>query len=229
VGAIVAGTQGLSKVNDFPRVKVADGTGTVNLKAGNHVAYYEAPNINDNSKSVPVVGVALQSPSGKVMTLHTLYGARSDGKVKILTYEYNGHNGIALYQFKLTESGRYRVALQAGSQASPDADIALGTSIAKGLAIGAALIIPGVLLLVAAIVLLIVGLVKRSRHNKELAAVGPYGGYSGYGGAPPAGGYPPPGGYQQPGSYPPPGGYPPPSSPPPNNPPQPGQWQPPSQ
>ena len=62
---------------------------------------------------MPIIPVALQSPSGQVRRLTKLYGGLSDNKVKILTYEYNGHDGAALYQFKITEKGTYRV--QVGS------------------------------------------------------------------------------------------------------------------
>lgn len=224
-GVFIIAKQSVDKVNNFERVKVSAGAGTINFaKTGNYVAYYEASNVDSNISSVPAVRVAIQSPSGKARELTDLYGGRSDGKVKIITYNYNGHNGVALYQFKITEKGTYKVQLQGSTNVAPDAQIAFGTSIAGGLALGAGLLIPGILLLIAAIILLIVGYVKRSRHKKELAARS----YGGYPQQPPPGAYPQqqPAGYgQQPAAYSQPpaypqqqGGYP--QQPPPGNYPQ---------
>lgn len=173
-------------------MKVAVGTGTISFdNAGNYVAYYEAHDISSSTKIVPPVRVAIQSPTKTVRELTTPYGGRSDGKIKPLTYDYDGHHGVARFQFKITEKGTYQVEVQGGPGVATDADIAFGKSIAGGIAVGAVLVIPGVLLLIAAVVLFIVGLVKRSGHKKELAG-GPYGG-----GAP----FPPPG-RQPPGAWP---------------------------
>src|SRR5437763_1073825 len=84
--------------------------------------------------------------------------------------------------------------------------VAVAASVAGGTMVGALLIVVGVLFLIAAIVLLIVGFVKRSRHKKELQS-GPKWGTWGapapaYGGAPQP--YPPPPGYGDP-HQPPPG------------------------
>ena len=209
VGAVVVGTQSLGKVNDFQRVSVSAGTGTVTFSGtGGYVAYYEAPNYDTGSKQVPIVRVRLTAPSGQQMILQTPYGNRSDNKVKSLTYDYNGHHGAALWQFHISETGRYRVDLAAPPGAAPGADMAFGRSIAAGTVVGAILVALGILLLVAAIVLLIIGLVKRGRHKAELRTAAYYGG-------PP----PPPGGpwtgrsgpyYMPPGTQPPipPGGGP---------------------
>ncbi len=208
IGGVVLAKKSLGAVNNFQRVQISAGTGSVKLNSGSYLAYYEAPG-EDKANQVPIVPVRLTSPSGKQMILQTLYGGRKDNKVKSLTYSYNGHDGAALYQFHVTQSGTYKVELVSTPNTASDADIAFGKSIAGGTVAGALLIVVGVLFLIAAIVLLIVGLVKRSRHRRELATGG-----GGYGG-----GYPPPGGYGQ--GYPPPGqqgqpgqqgGYPPPGS-----------------
>lgn len=197
VGGIVLANKSFSKVNGFERVKLAS-SGSVQLnRTGNYVAYYEADNVDSGTRSVPRIPIAIQSPSGKIQQLNTPYGNRSDGKVKIITYQYNGHNGIALYQFKISEKGTYKVQVGSNTAAASGADMAFGESIAGGTAAGALLVVGGGLFLITAIVLLIVGLVKRSRHKKELQ-------YGYQPGGPPQGGQqwpqqPPPG---QPGGYP---------------------------
>jgi hypothetical protein len=195
VGGAVLATKSLNKVNDFKRVDL-NSSGTVNFtRTGNYVAYYEADDVDSGTRAVPLVPIAVQSPSGKVQRITKPYGGRSDNKIKILTYQYNGHNGIAMYQFKISEKGQYRVEVGTNTRAASGADVAFGESIAGGTVAGALLIVAGVLFLIAAIVLLIVGLVKRSRHRKELQSGGGY----------PGGGYP--GGGYQGGGY--PGGPPP--------------------
>lgn len=201
VGGVVVANNSLGKVDSFSRVSVASGSGTATFTGtGGYLAYYEAPGVGSSTDRVPLPLITLRSPSGKTMTLETLYGghARSDGRINSrLTYNYNGHNGVAIYQFTINEKGTYQVQLQAPGNTDPRSDIAFGTSIAGGLAIGVALIIPGILLFVAGIVLLIVGLVKRSRHKGQLASYGAGygGGYGGYSGGPPPPnyGYPPQG------------------------------------
>lgn len=237
VGAVVGYSKSLSKVDHFPRVTVADRTGTIELSAGNHVAYYEADGADNKTDAIPVPEIMLKGPDGHVQTLDTLYGGGNvDTSREIkshLSYSNNGHDGVAIYQFKVSSTGRYDVEIMPKyGQAAQDSDIAFGTSIATGLAIGGVLVVLGLLLVVAAIVLLIVGLVKRSRHNKELLAGGAYGSPYSVGGAPGYGSYPPPSSPQPGSGYPPPGqgGYPPPGQgggyPPPGQggyPPPPGQ------
>jgi len=173
VGAIVVATKSIGKVDDFQRVSVAQGSGTINLNAGKYVAYYEADNVNSDTKSLPMIGVQLTSPSGQVINVTTPYGNRSDNKIKSLTYSYDGHHGAAMYQFTTTEAGAYQVKLTGNVGQGPNATIAFGTSIATGTIVGGLLVVLGILLLIAAIVLLIVGYVKRSHHKKELAAGAP--------------------------------------------------------
>ncbi|HET6878431.1 MAG TPA: hypothetical protein VFH38_12940 [Jatrophihabitans sp.] len=191
VGGIVGFSAGLNKVDNFQRVSVAQGRGTIHLNAGNYLAYYESPDYNTSSNSVPVVIVQMRNSRTGALVTGQLYGNRSDRKVSTLTYDHNGHHGAALYQFSIKTSGNYDVALGVppSSNASPRSDMAFGPSIAGGLAAGGILAIVGVLLIIAAVVLLIVGLVQRSKGSKQPAAV-PYG-------PPPGSGYPPP---QQPGS-----------------------------
>jgi hypothetical protein len=228
-GGVVALNGALKKVDDFQRITVpSTASGSVATKkidfggTGGFIAYYESKNAD--TSGIPAVPVRLTSPppSSKQQVLQTPYGGKSGGKdVKSLSYDYNGHKGVALWQFTVTEKGTYTVEVAANSEDDPDATIAFGRSIGKSTAIGGVLIVVGALLLVAGIILLIVGLVKRSRSKKELAAAQAYYGQQGgygqppqqqYGGGPsygtpppPQSGYPPPGYGTQPPPPPPPG------------------------
>ncbi len=217
VGGVVYQSQSLDKVKDFSRVSIADGGGSATFdKAGNYLAYYEQDGIDTKTKGIPIIAIRLTSPSGKQMILDTLYGGGRPQDLKIksyLTYSTDGHDGVAIYQFKISEAGDYKVEFGGTEVAGPDSDMAFGPSIGKGTAVGAGFIIPGVLLVIAAIVLLIVGYVKKRRHKRELRSLPA-------GLAPPAYGYaggPAPGYPQQPAGYAPQGGapgYPPPPPPP---------------
>jgi len=204
VGGVVLAKKSFNEVDKFSRVPIPTSDGSIHLKAGKNVAYYEAKGVNSDINSVPAVGVAIKSPSGQVQTLTKPYGGRSDGKVKIFTYDYHGHHGVALYEFTAPETGTYEVATRPTAQTDPNGKMAFGKDIKNSTIAGALIFVAGVLFLVAAIVLLIVGFVKRSRHKKELQSYSAGGyGQPAFGGAP--GGYPPPQGYgQQP---PPPPGY----------------------
>ncbi|MFN2560148.1 MAG: hypothetical protein ABR571_02470 [Jatrophihabitans sp.] len=206
----VTGKKSLSKVNNFQRVTILTSPPTSEAqlrtitftKAGGYLAYYEASDVSSSITKIPEPVVRMLSPSGKELDLKTPYGNRSDNKIKRLTYDYKGHKGVAVWQFHISETGKYKV-FAGYTAAPPGAKMAFGTSIAKSTVIAGLLIVLGVLFLIAAIVLLIVGFVKRSRHKKELAS----GGY----GSPAFGGPPPAGQWQQPGGFPPPqqGGFPP--------------------
>lgn len=179
-GGVVVGTKALGKVNSFGRVSIASGSGTVTLNgAGKWIVYYEADNVSSSIDTIPPFHVTVAGPSGQNVTVQ-LYGNPSDNKIKKLTYSYNGHKGAAIYQFIASQSGTYTIRPQAVGSLPAGADVAIGRDIESGTVVGGLLILGGVLFLIAAFVLLILGLVKRSRHKKERAT----GGY---------GGYPPPG------------------------------------
>jgi hypothetical protein len=210
-GGIVLATKSLGKVNDFQRVSFSSGSGKVTLGgSGKWVGYYEASDVSSSISTIPRFRAAVTSPSGAPVALQT-YGNRSDGKVKKLTYDYNGHKGAAAFQFTADAKGTYTVQIEAVDNLPAGADVAIGRDIAGGTVAGALLIVLGVLALIAAIVLLIVGYVKRSRHKGELRTAAYYGGPPppGYG-PPPAGYSPAPLGY---GSPPPGYGAPPPPQP----------------
>lgn len=218
VGIVVVGTKSLSKVNGFQRVPVPTDNSTVRFDStGTYVAYYEASDVDSSIREVPAVVVAIQAPNGDVQRITHGYKEHSDGKIDIFTYDYNGHKGVGLYQFNITQTGVYHVATRPTPSTAPDAQIAFGRDISGGAVAGGVLIIIGIVFGIAAIVLLIIGYVKRSNHKGELQRGQYWGGVPApaYGGQPPAGygapqGFaPPPGGYQPP----PPGGYQPPPPP----------------
>lgn len=231
IGIVVVATKSLGAVNDFERVSIAEAHGSVTFShTGKYIAYYEAPGAN-RLTTVPMVRVALRGPDGNAQELQTPYGGRTDGRIRLLPYSYNGHQGVAMWQFSIATPGTYDVALQATPQTDPAGQVAFGKDIFSGTVAGGLLVVLGVLLLITAVILLIVGYVKRANHKKELASAQAYGGgygappgypaagqYPGYG-QPPASPYPPqqPGyqpGYQQPPGYQPPGYQPPQETPP---------------
>src|SRR4051794_7629590 len=168
VGIVVFAKKSFNKVDDFHRVPFATG-GTVQLNGtGKWVIYLE----EKNADSVDQIDfdVAVFDSAGHPVQ-GTFYGNPGRGeKIKKFTYDYNGHNGIAAYQFTVDKAGTYTVKpVQAGSVKS-DAKLAIGRDITAGTAAGALIVVGGVLFLVAAIVLLIVGFVKRSRHKSEIQA-----------------------------------------------------------
>lgn len=197
VGGIVLGTKSLGKVNGFQRITFAAGSGTVHLDGtGKWVGYYEASNVSNSITQIPHFRVAITGPSGNDVPLAN-YGNRSDGEIKKLTYQYNGHHGVAAFQFDAPQAGSYQVRLQPVDPLPPDANVAIGRDITGGTVAGGLLILLGVLALIAAIVLLIVGYVKRHRHKRELQAAQAWAGAAGW----PGSGYGGQQGYGQQGGY----------------------------
>lgn len=213
VGGVIAATKSLSKVNGFQRVTVASGAGTVNLDGtGKWIIYFETSQVSNSTSELPPIRIVqLTDPSGQPIVGQP-YGNRSDGKVEKFTYDYDGHKGIAAWQFTAPATGTYRIQIQAAGALPSGADIAIGRDISGGAIAGGILILVGVLALIAAIVLLIVGFVKRGRHKRELQAPAYYAG-------PPGGAGPP---YYPPAPYNPPPPYNPNPGPPPSN------WNPPT-
>jgi len=182
IGGVIGGKTSDSKVNGFQRVALADKSGSITFKdSGGYIAYYESKSVSDSTnQKVPLIEVTLTPTNGPPVNLTTPYGNRSDGKIKYLHYDHDGHKGLAMWQFHIDQSGTYKVDLQDRSGvAAADAGVAFGKSIASSQAATAIVFGFGGLLLVAGLIVLIVGFVKQRRHRRELRA--------GYGGAQPAG------------------------------------------
>lgn len=183
VGIVVVGAKSLSKVNGFQRISFTSGQGTVNLNTGKYVGYYEASDVSDSIKFVPQFQAAVHGPNGPVSLER--YGDRGDGTIKKFTYDYSGHKGVAAFQFNAPVAGRYTVQLREIDNLPSGADVAIGRDIAGGAIAGGILIIIAVVVGIAAIVLLIVGYVKRSNHRAQLRQEQyPGGPAPAYGGAP---------------------------------------------
>jgi len=218
VGIVVLAAKSLGAVNDFQRISVAQGHGTISVdRTGKWVGYYESDQVTSRISRLPDLQVAIAGPDGQRIDFDS-YGNPNGNSVRRLTYDFGGHSGVAAIQFDATVTGTYTVQIRALEDLPEDSKLAFGKDIFGGTVAGGLLVVFGILLLVAAVVLLIVGYAKRSNHKKELAYAQAYGAPPGY---PPAGQYP---GYgQPPAGYPPQPGYPPPAAP------QPGYQQPPTQ
>ena len=213
-GIVVLARASTKQVDDFQRVSIAGGSGTVTLTGtGKFVVYYEASDVTSGIHRIPDFGIALADPSGQLVTL-TPYGNRTDGKVTRLTYSDDGHHGAAAFQFDASAKGRYQVRVRAVDILPSDAQVAFGRDLNRGSVTAVLLIIGGFLLLVVAVALLAVGLVKRRRHQAQLVG----GGYGAAGPAnyppyaygqqgPPQQQYGPPAGYGPPQGYGPQPGY----------------------
>lgn len=224
VGIVLLVTQSFSKVDGFQRVSFAQSSGSIMFgKAGDYVAYYEAPGVTSNISYVPGVAIELRSAATGADVDLVRYGNNANGELDRLTYSYGGHHGVAYRQFHISAPGRYEVTVRPGTGADPNGDVAFGTSIARGVVLGAVGTVVGVLLLIAGVIVLIVGVARRHGHKKQLQRYGypptypPMYPPSMY---PPGGpGYPPPGYPPPPSAYPPPGYSPPGSTAPGSTPP----------
>ena len=216
VGIVIGVSKSLDKVDNFKRVAaVADGSQTVDLThTGKYVVYFESSSIVDHPTAVELIEIRLTPTSGgAAITPSTAYGDLSGNKIRILTYNRDGHRGVAMWQFDVTQTGTYKVQSNPSADVPSDGMLAFGPDIAGGVVAGGLLILLGVLLLITALILFIIGLVRRSGHKNQLKTMAIYQG-AGYG---PPGGFPPPGfapgGYAPAGFSPPgfgPAGFPPP-------------------
>ncbi len=194
VGIVVIVTQSFSKVDGFQRISFRQQTGTVHFtSAGGYIAYYEAPGVTSNITFVPGIELAMRNKATGAPVAFVPYGNNADGKLDRLTYDYHDHHGVAYRQFHINTPGTYEVAIRGSSGVDQNGDVAFGTSIAKGTVVGAGATAIGVLLLIAGLIVLLVGLLRRRGHKKQLAHYGGYPPQSGY----PQQGYPAPGYPQQ--------------------------------
>ena len=172
-------------VGQFQRVRVSDQRGTISFtNTGDYVAYYESTataQLGDQPEQitanrVPLVPVQLTNQltnqtTAQRLVLNTPYGNRADGKPQKLHYDYGGRGALAMWQFHISQTGRYQVELGTTSPAAdPDAVVAFGPSTA--LAAGGIAVISGALVFIAGLTTLIVGLVKRRRSKRETAYAG---------------------------------------------------------
>ncbi|GAB2461607.1 hypothetical protein [Jatrophihabitans fulvus] len=183
IGGIIALINSpLAKIGDFERVRIGSEQTVRFDRTGGYTGYFETPTGSDGRANVRL---AIVDSSGAEVPVK-LYGRDGSSTSSLKYNDIDGYNGEALFTFSIPESGQYRVATES-SDAPSGSRMAFGESIANGLVLGVVLIVPGALLLIAAIILLIVGLVRRSGHKRELRQ---YGGGYGQPGHPPAYGPP---------------------------------------
>jgi hypothetical protein len=167
-------------VDQFQRVRVSDPSGTITFdNTGDYVAYYESTataELGDQPEKVaanrvPRVPVQLTNQAtGQRLVLNTPYGNRPDGKPKKLHYDYGGRGALAMWQFHISQTGRYRVEL--GTSPAPDADAVVAFGPSTALAAGGIAVILGALMFIAGLTTLIVGLVKHGRSKREVTYAG---------------------------------------------------------
>jgi hypothetical protein len=156
-----------STIDNLQRVALSRHSGTVTFDdSGGYVAYYEAAHIDPSA--LPPLGVTLIAPSGRRIAVTTPYGNRTDGRIDVMTYHHGGADGVALYEFSIDETGTYRVDLEPSGFETAGASMAFGESIAGSQLGGTLLVILGTVALVAALVLLIIGFVRRAGHKRRI-------------------------------------------------------------
>lgn len=157
-GIVLIVNSPLSKTGDFPRVAINEQTSVRLERTGGYVIYFETPSGGSHSANIQV---QVLDPSGDPVGLKR-YG-------NTLTYDVDGRHAEAAFTFRASESGRYEVN-SSSSDAPGGAQLSFGESVANGIVGGVLTFIPGLLLVIVAVILLIVGLVRRSRHKRELAS-----------------------------------------------------------
>ncbi|GAB2461613.1 hypothetical protein [Jatrophihabitans fulvus] len=182
IGVVLVVNAPLLNTGDFARISANGAPQTVRLDRGDYIAYLETP--VDGRHDADLGALAVDGPGGPVDA------TRYDGT---LTYAIDGRNGDAQYTFTIERSGDYDIAIRADN-APPGTTMSFGQNVDEGIIAGVLTFAPGLVLVFGAVALLVVGLVRRSRHKRELASA--YrGGGNGYFSGPPQPGYgaPPPG------------------------------------
>lgn len=169
-------------VSQFQRLAVSDRAGTITFThTGDYLAYHEsraAARLGDQPEKVtasrvPLIPVTLTNQaSGQQLELTTPYGNRPGGsKPKKLHYDYRGRGALAIWQFHISQTGRYQVQLSTSHPApGPGAVVAFGPSVAPG-ARGIMVLWAGFVFL-AGLITITVGLVRRHRAKRRPALTG---------------------------------------------------------
>jgi hypothetical protein len=178
VAALVSSPAGVSQ---FQRLTVSDRTGAITFThTGDYVAYYEsraAARLGDQPEKVtasrvPLIPVTLTNQaSGQRLELTTPYGNRPNGKPKKLHYDYGGRGALAIWQFRISQTGRYLVQLGTSNPApEPGAVVAFGPSVAPG--VWGIMVLWAGFVFLAGLVTITVGLVRRHRAKRRPALTG---------------------------------------------------------
>lgn len=119
----VFGFKGMvDRVDELQRAPATEAGAAVTLtEPGGYTVYYEAPGVNDAPGRLP--GVAVQPLDGAAPV--TVRDYSSD-----FTYDFGGHEGVAVATFRLDRPGRYRLRASGGAGGG---ELAVGRAIGDGL------------------------------------------------------------------------------------------------
>lgn len=159
----------LDRVDTYRRVPVP-GIGEITLaRDGPFTIYYEAHGVGSDRAArsgVPPIRVAVRAPDGTNLPIRR-YTSSFD-------YHLSGRDGVAIATFDAPAPGRYRVG-SAADVAPGEAQLAVGSSLTKGV-VGGALIMGMLCLLLftSAVVLIVVTAIRRYHHNHPHVPPPPY-------------------------------------------------------
>lgn len=132
----------VDRVDELQRVPATEAGAAVTLaRPGGYTVYYEAPGVNDAPGRLP--SVAVQPLDGAAPVELRDYSSE-------FTYDFGGHEGVAVATFRLQRPGRYRLGASGGGAGGGELAVGrgigagLGRSLARAVAIaGAGLLIGG--------------------------------------------------------------------------------------
>ena len=111
------------QVDDLQRVAVPGERQVTFPEPGGYTVYYEAAAVSDGAE-IPSLTVALTPSSGGEAVPFADYGGS-------FTYSMPGHEGVALWTFRIDEPGTYR--LNAHDEGAARGEVAVGRSVAGSL------------------------------------------------------------------------------------------------
>ena len=163
-GAVVLATTSGTSIADFQRIPFTAGQRSVQLAGGRWVGYYESRTLTPTRPAVPDFRPLIRDPRGAQVNIENY--AAPGGRQPGLTYDKDGHRGIAVFQFEAPQAGSFEVRLQFAGAMPPGADVAIGRDLAAGTSTprsGVVLVAVGGLGLVLAVLLLVAGHRRRDR------------------------------------------------------------------
>lgn len=163
-GSVVIALRSGASVAGFQRISFAAHHGVVQLGAGRWVGYYEAGNLSRSNLAVPDFRPLISDPRDDQVNVENYVpqGRPTPG----LSYDEDGHRGIATFQFDASRAGTFHVKLQFAGGVPPGADVAIGRDLSAGTGTsrtGVVLVVAGGLLGIVAVLLLAVEHRRRER------------------------------------------------------------------
>ena len=112
----------IGRVDELQRVPASEAGAAVTLtEPGGYTIYYEAPGVNESPGRLP--SVAVQPVDGAAPVEVRDYSSE-------FTYDFGGHEGVAVATFRLERPGRYR--LRASGGGAGGGELAVGRAIGDG-------------------------------------------------------------------------------------------------